>query len=200
MKLMLVWFVTAAIISIASGWTVSLAPAQDRALDAAAVEEIYVARSVRESRATPTEFCSKARSGVTDSTVEDQYTFRSIAIRTSDGRVFDANVNTIGSVRACFGRTSNPAVFEFYGDILLGRTAMKGFGECQLAKSDFPEQGLSVFRCFLELSNLPSDYIGGQLTTNSMTSRKPLGTDTDPIGFTQSSIATIRLWRKRPSG
>jgi hypothetical protein len=50
------------------------------------------------------------------------------------------------------------------------------------------------------LSNLPGDYIGGQLTTNSMTSRKPLGTDTDPIGFTQSSIATIRLWRKRPGG
>ena len=178
-------------------------PAQNReaiAPAAAGVEEIYVARSVRESRETPTEFCSKARSGVSDAASEDQYSLRSVATRTSDGRVLDANVTTIGSIHACFGRTSNPAVAEFYGDILLGRTAMKGFGECQLAKSDFPEQGLSVFRCFLELSNLPDDYVGGQLTTNTMNSRKLLGTDSEPTGFTQSSIATIRLWRKRAGG
>jgi hypothetical protein len=178
-------------------------PAQNReatALPAAGVEEIYVARSVLESRVTPTEFCSKARSGVSDAIVEDQLSFRSVATRMSDGRALDANVTTIGSIHACFGRTSNPAVAEFYRDILLGRTAMKGFGECQLAKSDFPEQGLRVFRCFLELSNLPGEYIGGQLTTNTMNSRKLVGTESDPTGFTQSSIATIRLWKKRDGG
>jgi hypothetical protein len=172
--------------------------AQDR--EATGVEEIYVVRSVRESRVAPTEFCSKAKSGVSDAIVEDQYALRSVATRTSDGRILDANVNSIGSIRACFGRTPNPAISEFYGDIRLGSTAMKGFGECQLAKSDFPEQGVSVFRCFLELSNLPTDYIGGQLTTNTVNSRKLLGAESDPPGFTQPSIATIRLWRKRTGG
>jgi hypothetical protein len=173
------------------------APAQNRNVTAADVEEIYVARSVRDSRAPPTEFCSKAKSGVSDATVEDQFTFRSVATRTSDGRVLDANENTVGSIHACFGRTANPAAFEFYGDILLGHTAMRGFGECQLAKSDFPEKGLGVARCFLDLFGLPSEYIGGQLTTNTMSSRKLLGTESDPAGFTQSSIATIRLWKRR---
>jgi hypothetical protein len=114
--------------------------------------------------------------------------------------VLDANVSTIGSIHACFGRTPNPAVLQFYGDLLLGDTAMKGFGECERGKSNPPEQGMSVARCFLDLSNLPPDYIGGQLTTNTMNSRKLLGTESDPIGFTQVSIATIRLWRKRTGG
>jgi hypothetical protein len=182
---------------------ISSTSAQDReatSRPAANVEEIYVARSVRESRVTPTEFCSKAKSGVSDATVEDDYTLRSVATRTSDGRILDASVNSIGSIHACFGRTSKPGVSEFYGDIRLGNTAMEGFGECQLAKSDYPEQGVSVFRCFLELSNLPTDYIGGQLTTNTVNSRKLVGTESDPPGFTQPSIATIRLWKRRTGG
>lgn len=164
---------------------------------AADVEEIYVVRSLRESRVTPTEFCAKARTGVGNADAEDQYKFQSVATRTSDGRVLDANVNTIGSLHACFGRTANPATSEFYGEILLGRTALKGFGECLLAKSDFPEQGLRVFRCFLELSSVAGEYVGGQLTTNTVNSRKALGTESDPAGYTQPSIATIRLWKKR---
>jgi hypothetical protein len=193
-------FRAAKLISIALiGSAITPALAQNRDVAAADVEEIYIVRSVAESRAPPTEFCSKARSGVSDAIAENQHTFRSVATRTSDARVVDANVNTIGSIHTCFGRTSNPAVVEFYGDILLGRTAIKGFGECVI-KSDFPEQGLNVSRCFLELSDLPGDYIGGRLTTNSVTSRTPLGTESDPTGFTQSSIATIRLWRKRAGG
>jgi hypothetical protein len=94
------------------------------------VEEIYIARSVRESRNPPTEFC-------------------------------------------------------------------KGLGECRLTKTDFPEKGMSAWRCFLDLSNLPSGYVGGQLTTNTMNSRNTLGMESDPGGYTQPSIATIRLWKKR---
>jgi hypothetical protein len=161
------------------------------------VEEIYIARSVRESRATPTEFCAKERTGISDATIEDQYSLRSVATRTSDGRALDSDVSTIGSVHACFGRTENSTISEFYGQILLGSTALKGFGECKLAKSNFPEQGMTVFRCFLDLSSLSGKYIGGQLTSNTVVSRKPIGTESDPAGYTQPSIATIRLWRKR---
>ncbi len=123
------------------------------------VEEIYIARSVRESRIPPTEFCAKARTGVGDATSEDQHTFRSVATRTSDGRVLDANVKTIASIHSCNGRTANPAVFDFYGEIVLQGTAFKGLGDCRATKTDFPEKGLIVYRCFLDLSGLPANML-----------------------------------------
>jgi len=68
-----------------------------------------------------------------------------------------------------------------------------------MAKKDFPEPGLSVFRCFLEIQNLPEGYVGGQLTTNTVVSRRSIGEVSDPPGYIQPSIATIRLWKKRKS-
>jgi hypothetical protein len=176
---------------------VSSASAQIREASLPTVEEIYVARSVRESRITPTEFCAKTKTGVSDATSEDQYSFRSVATRTSDGRVIDRNVSPVGSVHACFGRTPDPAIVQFYGDIVFDSIALKGLGECRLGKSDFPEQGVYAFRCFLDLSSMSGEYVGGLLTTSSMFSQRPIGTETDPVGYTQSSIATIRLWKKR---
>jgi hypothetical protein len=57
--------------------------------------------------------------------------------------------------------------------------------------------GLRVQRCFLELSDLPSGYVGGQLTSNTINSRKNLRDKSDPPGYTQASIATVRLWKRR---
>jgi hypothetical protein len=160
------------------------------------VEEIYILRSVRESRiATPTEFCAQAKTSF-DSYIEDQYTLRSTATRASDGRMVDTNAGTIGSLHGCFGRTSDPATLNFYAEGLLGRTAFKGIGECRL-KSNFPEPGINLARCFLDLSGLPAAYVGGMLTTNSLNSRKLAGMETDPGGYTQVSIVTVRLWKKR---
>jgi hypothetical protein len=181
--------------------TQSLASAQQSQKTAQAaqpdrVEEIYIARSVRESRVEPTEFCAQAKTGF-KSTIEHQYTFRSTATRASDGRILDANVKTIGSIHACFGPTANPTISTFFGDLRLGALQFKGIGECNQAKSDFPERGINVFNCFLDLSGLPPEYVGGLLTTNTVASLKNLGTETDPGGYTQSSIATIRLWKKR---
>lgn len=49
------------------------------------VEDIYVARSLRLSRLTPTAYCAQERVGFAGSTAEDQYTFHSTATRASDG-------------------------------------------------------------------------------------------------------------------
>ncbi len=67
-----------------------------RTAQPAQVEEIYVARSVRESRVAPTENCAQAKTGFNSDAFEDQYTFRSTASRASDGRMVDANIKTIG--------------------------------------------------------------------------------------------------------
>ncbi len=181
------------------------------------VEEIYIVRSVRESRVEPTEFCIQARTGF-KSTIEDQYTFRSIAVRTDDARITNENVKTIGSGHGCFGPIAettpapasqsgtssspesplkNSANVNFYLELTLGKTTLKGIGECRQTKSDFPERGLTVYRCFLDLSDPLGRYIGGQLTTNTMNSVKLLGVDSEPTGYAQPSIATIRLWKKR---
>jgi len=159
------------------------------------VEEIYVVRSVPESSTTPTEFCAQERTGIAAATYEGQYTFRSTATQASDGRMIDTNMKSIGSMHFCRHRTT-PDSFTWYAEGTLGSTPFKGVGECHGAKPDFPEQGMGTVSCFLRLSGLPSEYVGGLLTTNTMWSRKDQGMETDPPGYTQASIATIRLWRK----
>jgi len=161
------------------------------------VEQIYVVRSLRESRGAPTEFCGEERTRVGKARVEDQFTVQSIAIRGSDGLIIDANVRTVGRLHACFGPTSDPAVSSFYAEGALGSVTFTGRGECRTAKADYPEPGLRVQRCFLDLSDLPSGYVGGQLTSNTINSRKNLGDKSDPPGYTQASIATVRLWKRR---
>lgn len=162
------------------------------------LEEIYFARSVRESRIKPTEFCAEARTGFANSVYEDRYTFRSISGSSSDGRMVDGNVRTIGTGHACFGETGDSKRLNFYGEIRLGRNEFKGIGVCLAMKADFPERGLTANHCFLDISSIPRPYVGGLLTTNTMVSLQTLGLETEPRGYTQSSIATIRLWKRQP--
>ena len=161
------------------------------------VEDIYIARSMRESRVTPTEFCAQARIGFGGARFEDQYTFRSTETRASDGLMVNTNVSTIGRLHACFGSTSDPATSNFYAEGGLGGVSFTGSGECRRAKQDYPEPGIALLRCFLELRDLPDGYIGGQLTTNTVGSRNLIGENSDPPGYTQPSIATVRLWKRR---
>jgi hypothetical protein len=165
---------------------------------ASGVEEIYVARSWRESRVTPTDFCAQSRTNFDKLTSEDHYTFRSISIQTSNGRMIDNDVQTIGRLRACFGSTPDPKLQNFYAEGALGEITFRGRGECLIYKEDYPEPGIISLRCFLHLSGLPLPYFAGELTTNSIRSRNPLGGVSDPPGYTQPSIATIRLWKQRP--
>ena len=161
------------------------------------VEDIYVARSMRVSRlATTTDFCAEARTGFPNAAFDDHYTFHSPAVRGTDGLVTDTNVATVGRLHGCLGSQASP-IYGFYVEGALGAIAFTGRGECRAAKRDFPEPGMTVTRCFLDLSDLPDGYVGGQLTTNTLGSRQPIGDQTDPPGYTQSSIATIRLWKRR---
>ncbi len=111
--------------------------------------------------------------------------------------MIDTNVQTVGRLHACFGATADPALSNFYAEGALGNVSFTGRGECRTAKLNYPEPGISIVRCFLELSDLPNEYIGGQLTTNTLNSKNVLGDKSDPPGYTQPSIATIRLWKRR---
>ena len=129
---------------------------------------------------------------------EDHYTFRSVATDPSSSRIVNADAAKAGSIRACFGRTAEAGVLELYGELEVHGITGKAFGTCRTTKTDFPEQGVNLFACAFELFDLSGGYIGGQLTTNSLSSGELFGTSSKPDGYTQVSIATIRLWKKRP--
>jgi hypothetical protein len=161
------------------------------------VEEIYIARSIRLSRTAPGEFCAERRTGFRAPTVEDRYDFKAVTARPADGRVTNATGSTVGHLHACLGATSDSLTQSFYAEGDLNGVRLTGRGECRTDGRESPEPGIRPWRCYLELGGLPVGFTGGQLTTNTVVSRKALGAVSDPVGYTQPSIATIRLWKKR---
>ena len=118
-------------------------------------------------------------------------------MRTENGKVVQSKHTRAAELRACFGATGEPARQNFYAVIKLGSMSFRGNGECLAVKIDFPSAGLFPVRCQLILSGLSAPYVGGLLTTNTITSKAAFGGDTDPPGYTQASIATIRLWKSK---
>jgi hypothetical protein len=165
----------------------------------AALEDIYVLRSIREPHEPVADWCSSAKTGFEpfQKDAERYFSFWSVGIQPDDGRVVQAKVKRAAELRACFGSTGEPALQNFYAEIKLGAISFRGNGECRAVKVDFPQAGLFPVRCQLILSGLPAPYVGGLLTTNTMTSHAAYGGETDPPGYTQASIATIRLWKSR---
>lgn len=166
---------------------------------AAGLEDIYVLRSIREPHEPTEGWCSSAKTGFEPfpKDAERFFSFWSVGVRPEDGRVTETKAALVAELRACFGATTERPRQNFYAEIKLGSISFRGNGECLAVKTDFPEQGLFPVRCQLILSGLPAPYVGGLLTTNTLTSKAAFGGDTDPPGYTQASIATIRLWKAR---
>jgi hypothetical protein len=186
---------TATVVGAAALLSASAAPAQP----AATLEDIYILRSIREPREPVADWCSSSRTGFEPfpKDAERFFSFWSVGVQPTDGKVVQAKDTQAAELRACFGPTSERALQNFYAEIKLGSIAFRGHGECLAVKLDFPQPGLFPVRCQLILSGLPAPYVGGLLTTNTITSRAAYGGDTDPPGYTQASIATIRLWKSK---
>jgi len=159
-------------------------------------EEIYVARSLRESREQPSSFCAPTHTGFGTATVEDRYSFWSVAVRGADARVTDARVGQVGDLQACFGPLEGGGGSFFYAEGSLAGVRFTGRGDCRGSPDRSPRGGIGITRCYMDLGELPDAYISGRLTTNTINSRTTLGDRSDPPGFTQPSIATVRLWRR----
>lgn len=163
------------------------------------LEAIYVLRSIREPQAPSTDGCAASETGFEPfpADAERFFAFWSIQSRAEDGRVVDAKRSRVAELRGCFGPTEERARQNFYAEITLGRTSFRGTGECLALGIDVPEAGLFPVRCQLVLGALPAPFVGGLLTTNTITSQASFGGETDPSGYTQASLATIRLWKAR---
>lgn len=175
------------------------APAESAQPPAVDLEEIYILRSIREQQKPSADGCPSARTGFAafPADAERFFSFWSLRARPEDGRVVDAKGARVAELRGCFGPTSERARQRFHAEVQLGSISFRGDGECLAIALDSPEPGLFPVRCQLILSGLPAPYVGGLLTTNTLSSQAPFGGDTSPPGYTQASIATIRLWKTR---
>jgi hypothetical protein len=160
-------------------------------------EEIYVLRSIRERQQPAANWCSRAKTGFEPFPSDAERSFSFWSVRSEGGKLVDAKAARVAELRGCFGPTSERARQNFYADIKLGSLSFRGLGECLALAVDFPEAGLFPVRCQLVLSGLPAPYVGGLLTTNTLTSKAAFGGESDPPGYTQASIATIRLWKAK---
>lgn len=164
----------------------------------AAREDIFVLRSERTERLARTTACPPERTGFTPAAggflFEDHYTMWAVAID-DGGRISNPRSKAVGSLRACFAQAAEPRRVHFYAEARIAGLPLVGQGQCVLLQADFPEPGISPARCHLNLRDLPAPYVGGLLTTNSVNSRQAIGDASDPVGYVQPSIATIRLWR-----
>lgn len=163
------------------------------------IEEIYILRSIRERHEGKDGRCTASAIGFDPYPVDAdrRFSFWSIASRPGDGRVVDAASRRVAELRGCFGPTDDRTRQNFHAEIRMGSKIFRGRGECQALLVNFPEEGLIPVRCQIVLSDLPAPYVGGLLTTNTLTSGAQYGGETSPPGYTQASIATIRLWKKR---
>jgi hypothetical protein len=191
---------TAAIVGVVTLLSARATPSGNAAAHStAAPEEIYILRSIREQHEPVAGWCSSARTGFEPfpADAERFFSFWSLRLHPEDGRVIETKDMRVAELRACFGPTSERPRQNFYAEVNLGSISFRGNGECLAVRTDFPEAGLFPVRCQLILSGLPAPYVGGLLTTNTITSQAAFGGDTDPPGYTQASIATIRLWKSR---
>jgi hypothetical protein len=188
--------------SIASAVTTmsACAPARSVSTPDAALEDIFILRSIREQRAPVIDWCASSKTGFEPFAIDAErfFSFWSVDTQTDDGRIVDSRHARVAELRACFGPTNERARQNFYAEIQLGAMSFRGRGECLALMTDFPKPGLFPVRCQLILSDLPAPFVGGLLTTNTMTSGARFGGDTEPPGYTQASIATIRLWKESP--
>ena len=163
------------------------------------VEDVYILRSIRLSRTDPTDFCSQSRTTFAGSRSEDRFSFVPVTTDSKSGMVRGIDGVATATLRACFGSTDRPETVNFYGEGELRGVRFTGRGTCSTLKNDFPETGIRLVQCFLDLTVADKDYVGGLLTSSTIISRQLVGTTSDPPGYSQASIATVRLWRRRVS-
>jgi hypothetical protein len=187
----------AALTAVASAFATCATSSSTGAPMRESAEEIYVLRSIREPHSSDPGRCSASKTGFEPFVSDAERAFSFWSVSAVNGKVTDAKGSRVAELVGCFGPTAERPRQHFYAELKLGSLAFKGVGECLALAIDFPEAGLYPVRCQLVLSGLPAPYVGGVLTTNTLTSKAAFGGESDPPGYTQASLATIRLWKAK---
>lgn len=162
-------------------------------------ETLLVARSVRTERAATTTWCTRERAGFAadraDPLIEDGLDFHSIDTAADSARIVNASRQRVGAIRTCLAAAGQPGHYEFFIQGSVGGVSIGGTGECTVLRADTPAPGIASVRCTVPLRSLSPPFTGGVLVSNTLSSRALLSGETDPPGYLQASIATIRLWQ-----
>jgi hypothetical protein len=183
--------------ALASSFTIPGA-AQERGPDPASREDIHVVHSVREERIVESRWCTAERAGfalLAGDALEERFGLWSVRAEPRTGRIADATASRVGEIRTCTASTLDAKVLNFYAEGKVAGLPFTGNGDCRLVRADHPERGIFAVRCYLDLRGLPPEYKGGLATSNTLVSEALLGSETDPPGYLQTSIATFRLWK-----
>src|SRR5579863_9233146 len=102
----------------------------------------------------------------------------------------------VGDLHACFSSLSGNQIL-FYAEGQSSGVSFKGLGDCLIIKLSFPEKGINTHRCWLDLSDLPAQYAGGVLTTNTLNSvSNLLGTETSQQGIHKRRLRRFACGRR----
>jgi hypothetical protein len=154
------------------------------------VEDIYITRNVRTSRTAPTSFCAAAGFMAL---YDEVYEYHAAETDPS-GAMTSTHAKVLGELRACLVQ-SDATTALLYGKGILNGVTFTTHGSC-IFRRDLPTSGFIVARCSEELTDLPAEYVGGQLVTNALSSSTPVGPNSSPPGYIQSGVTIFRLWRK----
>jgi hypothetical protein len=158
----------------------------------AGLEQIYITRTTRTEYiqgATPA--CAAAPFPAAS---EQHYDTWTLALSAADGRIAKTHERRIGEFMACFGPVAPNGTFALYSRGTHGAMPYTATGECKFMKSKPPAPKLLVLNCSADLSELPSPYVGGYLTTSSLAPSG--GKDArDVRGYLSTSVITMRLWK-----
>ena len=190
---------TCAVVCAVAGCATSTGPSSSRTADSAH-EDVYVLRSVREERTPNSTWCTSERAGFSGFQngfhLDDRFSMWSVAVDTNDAHLTNSRVRRVGELRTCLGPTPDPRNFNFYIEGQLATlSSLSGSGACSSLRPNFPEQGIATWQCSISLRDLPTPYVGGVLISNTIVSKAVIGGETDPPGYIQSSVATVRVWR-----
>jgi hypothetical protein len=160
---------------------------------AAGVEEIYITRTTRTQYTPgPTATCSAAPFPTVS---EQHYETWSLGVSPSDASVTKTHERLVGEFTACFASVGSNGTFALYSRGKHEAISYTSVGECKFMKSKPPAPKLLVLSCNGDLSELPTSYIGGYLTTSSLAPSG--GKDATHVrGYLSTSVMTMRLWKK----
>lgn len=173
-------------------------------------EDVFVYRVVRVTRASVGSECAGAGFRVSG---QGNYEFTALSVRDTSGEVTFEVKQKVGESLGCFGPRSDSAPMPFYSRLNINGIKAVGRGECATRYEDFPEPHVIIQDCWLKLENLSAGYVGGFVTMNSLatTGGAPntaaardctggpcgRGYESNPPGYFQTSVATMRVWRQR---
>lgn len=155
-----------------------------------ALEDVYVVRARPTGPQAPvTSYCDAARFPESHPVQQERpYEILSTNTNAMDGKVTNAAVQRLGQLRGCYSARIDGKNYS-YGKGTLAGIPFMFRGSCTVAPARDPAPDVTSYACDYTLSELPPGYVGGHSLWNGIT--------TEQDGYLTTTIATIRLWRKR---